>query len=175
MYNLKTSRLYLQPLERSHLNTFHQLIIHPDVRRFLCDNQILPQERVASWIEESCALFATNQFGLWAMFPHPRIASQENTLIGFCGLWYFHTPPELELAFGIAPTHWNQGLATEAAQVILRYGFEQLQLDRIAASADAPNAASLRVMQKLGMTEVRRSIANGSELVHYSIAREELC
>lgn len=55
------------------------------------------------------------------------------------------------------------------------YGFEQLKFDRIAANADVPNVASIRVMEKLGMTEVKRSTNNGSELVHYLIAKEESC
>lgn len=52
-------------------------------------------------------------------------------------------------------------------------GFDTLQFDRMAASADAPNLAAVRVMQKLGMSWVRRSTVNGSELVHYSIAQEK--
>lgn len=169
MYDLQTPRLNLRPMERSDLHAFHRLIIDPEVRRFLCDGQCLPEEQIADWIETSNDLFKTNHFGLWAVSPR-----QQTVLIGFCGFWYFHTPPELELAYGIAPNYWNQGLATEAAQALMQYGFDKLQFDRIAASTDAPNLASIRVMQKLGMTESRRSTPNGSELVHYSIAREEL-
>lgn len=177
MYKLQTAQLYLQPVERSNLDTLHQLIIHPDVRRFLCDGKILAKEQIEAWIEESLSLFATSHFGLWIVVPNLSREHSHNhsskALIGLCGFWYFHTPPELELLFCIAPEYWNQGFATEAAQALIHYGFEQLTLDRIAASADVSNTASIRVMQKLGMTEVKRSIHNGSELVHYSIAKEE--
>lgn len=168
MDDLQTPRLNLRPIKRSDLDAFHQLVIDPEVRRFLCDDQILSREQVIDWIEISHTLFRSNHFGLWAVFPR-----HEKELIGFCGFWYFHTPPELELVFGVAPDYWNQGFATEAAEAVMKYGFDRLQFDRIASSADAPNLASVRVMQKLGMSWVRRSTVNGSELVHYSIAQEK--
>ena len=55
-----------------------------------------------------------------------------------------HQPPQLELLYGIAPEHWNKGLATEAANAIIRHGFDTLGFERIEASTDAPNAASVR-------------------------------
>jgi len=148
MNELHTARLYLQPVERSDLDTLHQLIIHPDVRRFLCDGEILAKEQIEAWIEESLSLFATNRFGLWIVVPNlSREHSPNNhfsrALIGLCGFWYFHTPPELELLFCIAPDYWNQGFATEVAQALIHYGFEQLTLDRIAASTDVSNTASI--------------------------------
>ena len=177
METRQTPRLFLRLITPSDLDALHQLVTHPNVRRFLCDDQILTQAQVADWINESQALFETKRFGLWGVLLRSRLCSTEDSteeLIGFCGFWYFHTPPELELVFAIAPDYWNQGLATEAAQALIHYGFEHLLLDRIAASADTPNVASVQVMQKLGMKFVRRSVANGSDLVHYSIAREAL-
>lgn len=104
MCSLQTARLYLQPVERSDLDALHQLVIHPDVRRFLCDNQILAKEQVEAWIEESLILFAANHFGLWVVVPgleqdYLSQNHQARELIGFCGFWYFHTPPELELLY----------------------------------------------------------------------------
>ncbi len=43
------------------------------------------------------------------------------------------------------------GYATEAARAIVRFGFEELGLHRIAAWTVADNAASIRVLEKLGM------------------------
>jgi RimJ/RimL family protein N-acetyltransferase len=57
-----------------------------------------------------------------------------------------------ELGYSIAPAHWGQGLATEAAGAIIDVAFEAYpELNRIRANADARNLASLRVMEKVGM------------------------
>mgnify|MGYP000078272308 CR=1 FL=1 len=56
--------------------------------------------------------------------------------------------------------------AVEAAAATLRFVFSQLQVDRIAGRTDAPNAASIRVLQKLGMHPVSEE-----GMVCYSIDR----
>jgi ribosomal-protein-alanine N-acetyltransferase len=56
-----------------------------------------------------------------------------------------------ELGYWIGTPYWGNGYATEAAKAILRYGFEELNLNRIYASHFATNPASGRVLQKVGM------------------------
>ncbi len=51
----------------------------------------------------------------------------------------------------IDPNYWGLGYATEAAQAILNFGFQELQLHRIWAQVLAENSASQRVLEKLGM------------------------
>ncbi|MDY6781550.1 MAG: GNAT family N-acetyltransferase [Cyanobacteriota bacterium] len=57
-----------------------------------------------------------------------------------------------ELGYWIGKPFWGQGYCTEAAQILLRYGFTSLKLHRIHASHFVKNPASGRVMQKIGMT-----------------------
>ena len=75
--------------------------------------------------------------------------------------------------FWLVPEYWGQGLATEAAQAWLRYGFEELGLAAIYAGADPPNEASLRVIERLGMKLPRRATVNGLEVIYYSLTRAE--
>lgn len=46
---------------------------------------------------------------------------------------------------------WGQGLGTEIARLLCRFGFEELQLHRIEATCDPRNVASRRVLEKAGM------------------------
>jgi ribosomal-protein-alanine N-acetyltransferase len=55
------------------------------------------------------------------------------------------------IGYNVARTLWGRGIATEAARAVVAYGFEELGLGRIYATADSRNEASIRVMQKLGM------------------------
>ena len=71
------------------------------------------------------------------------------------------------------PEHWSRGLATEAAKAMIQFGFEQLGFERIIASADAPNVASHRVMEKAGMAFDKRVTVDGLDTVYYSVVREK--
>lgn len=56
-----------------------------------------------------------------------------------------------ELGYWLGVPHWGKGYATEAAQAMLRYGFEELRLHRIFASHFKHNPTSGKILKKLGM------------------------
>jgi [ribosomal protein S5]-alanine N-acetyltransferase len=58
---------------------------------------------------------------------------------------------EWELGWSLRRDLWGQGYATEAASAMMRFAFEQLGAHRLVAFCHSENAASVRVMQKLGM------------------------
>ncbi len=70
--------------------------------------------------------------------------------IGRCGLlpWTIDGQNEVKVAYLISKTYWGQGLGTEAAQAILDYGFEKLNLSRLICLVDEENLASIRVAEK---------------------------
>ncbi len=163
---IETERLRLRPLRAADRNDLHHLFTDPDVRRYLWDDQVLPIEQTWAVVSESLRRFGTDGTGLWAVYRSGRAP-----VAGFGGYWPF--PAGLEILFGLAPVHWGRGLATELVRTLLRYGFEELGLDRVDGSSDAPNVASLRVMEKAGMHEVERIAKGGRETVRYSLSREE--
>lgn len=55
-----------------------------------------------------------------------------------------------ELGYEIAPTHWGQGFATEAASAMLEFGFRFLDLRRVRSHCIAENGGSARVLKKVG-------------------------
>ena len=59
-------------------------------------------------------------------------------------------PGNLELGYWLAPGHWGRGLATEAAQAMVVYGFEKLGAEALTSGHFADNAASGRVLEKAG-------------------------
>lgn len=56
-----------------------------------------------------------------------------------------------EIGYVLHPDVWSKGLATETARMLLRFGFDQLQLHRISATCHPDNHASARVLQKAGL------------------------
>lgn len=63
---------------------------------------------------------------------------------------------EADLGYELAPEHWGQGYATEAARAMLAFGFDELKLHRIWAQCLAENRASARVLERLGMRQEGR-------------------
>ena len=75
------------------------------------------------------------------------------TLVGSCGLDVAADPSSAaELYYVLRRESWGRGYATEAARALLDFGFSTLGLHRIWAHASPDNPASLRVMEKAGMT-----------------------
>ncbi|MGA1979801.1 MAG: GNAT family N-acetyltransferase [Sedimentisphaerales bacterium] len=72
-------------------------------------------------------------------------------LIGAIGLTINKEHENAELGYWLGRQYWNKGYCTEAAKAVLRYGFEELGLNRIQAQHFKRNAASGRVMRAIGM------------------------
>lgn len=93
------------------------------------------------------------ELGLWA-----TIHKETNTFIGRCGLlpWEIDGKLEIEVAYLLDKNFWHQGLATEAANGILKYAFEKLNLSRIICLMDPDNIASQNVAKRIGMKLERK-------------------
>ncbi|MCI0692329.1 GNAT family N-acetyltransferase [candidate division KSB1 bacterium] len=164
---IQTRRLSMRPFTMNDVDVLHRLWTDPQVRKYLWDDIVIPREQAVEVVESSIASFEQRGFGLWAVFP-----KNEDELIGFCGFRLFDDPPEVEILYGILPSHWRQGLATEAAIAMLRCGFEEHGFERIFAGADPPNTASFCVMEKCGMKFAKRMFINNIETIYYVIPRE---
>jgi RimJ/RimL family protein N-acetyltransferase len=74
------------------------------------------------------------------------------SLIGICGIRLDEPGSHQgEIGYELAPQHWGQGYASEAARRVVAHGFGPMGLHRIAADCVAENTASAHVMEKLGM------------------------
>ncbi len=60
--------------------------------------------------------------------------------------------PCVEIGWRIVPKFWGRGYATEAALASVKSGFEELGLEELVSFTVPENLASLRVMEKIGMT-----------------------
>ena len=168
MPRLNTARLELRPFHADDRDELHALFTDPVVRRYLLDDRIVPRSWVVEEIKTSAARFADVGCGLWCVRErgaHP--------IIGFVGYRPFGRPRELHLLYGLRPAAQGRGYATEAAAEALRYAFEELGFDDVGAAADVPNAASIRVLERLGLREAKRTEEGVAGTVSFRIVREE--
>jgi GNAT acetyltransferase-like protein len=74
---------------------------------------------------------------------------------------------EVEVAWHVKRTLWNQGLATEAARTAMQLGFGRFGLPSLVAIIHPDNHPSRRVAQKLGMAEERPLVVDGAPTIVY--------
>jgi RimJ/RimL family protein N-acetyltransferase len=166
---LETPRLCLRPLGEADRERLHLLCAQTEVRRYLFDGRDPSRAETHTIVADSRASFAARGFGLWGL--RGRSAAD---LVGFCGLATLPRLDAVEILYALSVDRWGAGLATEAARSVLRFGFERARLDRIVGEVDAPNQASARVLERLGMRRETEVEHEGRPLVQYAISRDEL-
>jgi len=100
-------------------------------------------------------------------------------VMGAIGLVVDRTHNRAELGYWLGVPFWGKGYTTEAARAMLRFGFEELLLNRIFADVFSRNTASQRVLQKIGMKHegtLRQQFRKWDEYVDvecYGVLRSE--
>jgi [ribosomal protein S5]-alanine N-acetyltransferase len=117
-----------------------------------------------------------NGTGAWWAFS----LKEDDKLLGACGLNDLEAAHrKAQIGFWLLPEHWGKGYIPEAAEAVLKYGFAQMDLNRIEAIVEGGNNQSAKVLQKLGFTcEGRlreREIKNGRfiDLLYFGLLRRD--
>jgi RimJ/RimL family protein N-acetyltransferase len=167
---LTTERLTLRPFDVADVPELLELFTDADVRRHLLDDIIVSREWVEEEIASSRARFGDDSCGLWALRKHG-----EERIVGFVGFRPFFGPPELQLLYGLLPSHWGRGYATEAAAAAIDFAFGVLGLQEVRAASDAPNVASIALLRRLGMRERLRTAdrMSGEGTVFFGLAASD--
>ncbi|BCU77114.1 GNAT family N-acetyltransferase [Luteolibacter sp. LG18] len=144
---LETERLVLRPFAIADGPRVQQLA--GDRRVAEMTSQIphpYPDRMAEIWIASHPMLWRNRKLAPFAV-----TLRGSGELIGAISLRLFAQGPRAELGYWIGVPYWNRGYATEAAREVLRFGFEDLDLQGIQATHLLNNPASGRVMEKLGM------------------------
>jgi RimJ/RimL family protein N-acetyltransferase len=161
---LETPRLILRPFRESDLEAAHIWFSDPEVFRFYTYGPYRSLEETAKRIDEYGRQFEKNGFGTWIVIDKPT-----GIPIGDAGLKLEEDTGEVHVGYKLARSYWGQGLATEAAQAWVTHGFDNLGLNRIAAFIHPQNAASIRVVQKLGFSFCRQKREAGIDWSVYEL------
>jgi [ribosomal protein S5]-alanine N-acetyltransferase len=163
---LNTERLTIRPLEASDLDVINTVLNEA----FGGSTSLETRKQWLDWTMlgyEVQAQLNQPPYGERAI-----VLKKTNELIGALGLVQSYEPfeklpffasrlkasitnkstPQIGLFWGIHPKHQKQGYAVEAAQALINFMFETMRLHYIVATTEYDNQASIRTMQRLGMT-----------------------
>lgn len=108
--------------------------------------------KVAQGLDADVAAFTGGGHRRWTIW-----LRDENRRIGRCGLFHVMTEAapdglrgQQEIGWTLAEAFWGKGYAGEAARAVLDFGFDTLGLPVIFAQTSDSNAASTRLMVRLG-------------------------
>jgi RimJ/RimL family protein N-acetyltransferase len=151
---VQTPRITLLPLADEHLEWEVELDSDPEVMRYLTGRASTRHEVEASHARRMAASLVVDGLGFWV-----GLVDDE-----FVGWWILQPargpdqpddPTVADLGFRLLRRHWRKGFACEGAGALVRYGFDDVGLDRIIAQTMTINARSRAVVERIGLRYVR--------------------
>ena len=145
---IETDRLILRQFLLDDYKAVYTFSSNKEVQKYTGDALLAYPEEAKNiikhvWYKD----YEKHGYGRWAVIYKP-----DNNLIGFAGLKYLPEFNETDIGFRFLPEYWGKGLATEASEEIITYGFNKLHLNRIIGIALPENIGSCKVLTKIGMS-----------------------
>jgi [ribosomal protein S5]-alanine N-acetyltransferase len=146
---LVSARLYLRDIKQSDVDAVHEYASSLEVVRH--------QEWGPNTVEQTEA-FVAGCLAEGAM-PESRTVNlglvlNNGRLIGSYRATLSEDGADAEIGYSLNPEFWGQGYGTEAALRLIEYLKDERQVRRVFATSRPENAASIRIMEKLGMRQV---------------------
>ena len=146
---LETERCVLRAVMLEDAPAIFHIMSDPRVTRYIGQQPMDAPDKALERVCKFQSLFNERTAIPWA------VASREDRqLIGTCVFWNIDRPNfRAEIGYILSPKWWGKGLMTEAAAAALKFGFTTMGLNSIEAQTDPENAASRRVLEKLGFIQ----------------------
>ncbi len=168
---IETDKFILRNLEPKDAQGMFELDSDPEVLRYLGNNPLISVDQSKKIIENVLKQYEKNGIGRWAI-----IDKETSEFIGWSGLKYEEKVRAFgyyDLGYRLKKKFWRKGIATETALISLDYGFNQLKLDKISATAHIENIGSNKVLQRVGLSFVETIKIDSEPCNWYSIVKEE--
>lgn len=160
---LETERLFLREHTEEDAEQAYLLNLDPEVIQYTGDVSFKSIAEAKQFLK-NYEHYKTYGFGRWAVI---NKSSQE--YLGWCGLKYSPELKEYDIGFRFFKKYWNKDYATEAAKACLELGFTKFAMPVIVGRAMRENKASIKVLEKIGLTYVEERTCGDQEGVLYKI------
>jgi RimJ/RimL family protein N-acetyltransferase len=144
---IETSRLTLRAFKDDDVDPLFAIQGNHDAMRYTYTAS--SRQDCAHWHRTFAALESALGFAPWTV-----VLRAEGCVIGWGGLSIDPFDPGwgIEVSYYFHPAYWGRGYATELVRATLQYGFGVLALEAIGAFVRPANVASVRVLEKCGLT-----------------------
>jgi RimJ/RimL family protein N-acetyltransferase len=165
----ETPRLILRQFTEADAPLILELNSDPEVLKYLHEPTLKTEDQAKKILLDIILPQYKNNLGRWAIHTKNNME-----FVGWCGLKYRPELDEIDLGYRLMQKAWGKGYATEAAQHTLDYGFKTLNLSLITARAHIENAASSRILEKIGMTFTGEDVVDNCPVKTYTKANQNV-
>ena len=145
---LETARLRLRWMVPADAPFILEITTQPSWMRNIGDRGVRDLETAEGYIRKGpLASYAARGYGLWC-----AVRREDGVPVGMCGIIKRDTMADPELAYAYLERFHGRGYGGEAALATMSYAREQLGLPRLAAIVNPANTASIRILERVGMT-----------------------
>lgn len=164
---LETARLLLREMTSDDATQAYLLNLDPEVIQYTGDSAFASIDEARQFLEQYDH-YRRYGFGRWGV-----IRKSDGAFLGWCGLKYTVELDEFDVGYRFFKRFWNFGYATEAARACLEVGFTRYDMPVIVGRAMAENQASIRVLEKIGLTFQKVYQFESESGVLYSLKKED--
>ena len=148
MPEITTERLVLRAMRVSDFEDMYDYAKREELTKFLLWSPHPSPAYSKEFLKFVMKRYRAGQFYDWAV-----VENQSGRMIGTCGFTSIDLEHrKAEIGYVINPDFQRRGYAPEAAGAVLKFAFEELEVNRVECRFMKENEASLLVMKKLGMT-----------------------
>ena len=159
-----TRRLILRPVRMSDAQDLYEYSRDPEVARHVLWDAHRSIHQTRAYIR-----YLLRQYRNCAPGTFVIALRETGKVIGTIGfMWIQEENASAEVGYSLGRAYWNQGIMTEALELVLDFGFRRLKLNRIEAQHEVDNPASGAVMRKAGMVRegtLRQRLCNKGKFV----------
>lgn len=172
--SIETERLILREMILSDDLGMFELDSNPEVHKYLGNKPVTHIDESKAYIENLRQQYIDNGTGRWAV-----ILKETNEFIGWSGIKLITETINnhqnfYEIGYRFMEKHWGKGYGTEAGLAFIDHAFNEMKVDAIYAYADAGNAGSRKILEKLGLYYVNSFVYDGEEEVWYEMKNPNL-
>ncbi len=168
-FKVQTQRLYIESLSDKDFEKIYSLQTDPKVMKYIGGVKTKEQSK------EAFSKLLNHQkkygFSLGCVF-----IKDSDEFIGVAGLIHREldeTKNEIEVGYWLFPKYWKKGYATELAAACLKWGFENLTIEKIAGMTYPENRGSQNVLKKLGMNFTSETTYRGTKVFHFEVSKDK--
>ena len=152
---IKTTRLILRPVVADDLPVFVEMYSNPDVVRYLY-NDVVAADEIPTFMSRYMNGVVPSE-GEWLSLA----VEYQGEMMGLVSVCYSSAEHrQAEIGFTFSPRGQRHGFATEAAQRMLSWCFEELHVHRVVGRIEARNQRSEQVLKRLGMRKEAHLVQN---------------
>ena len=151
MIVLETQRLTLRHATSGDADFMLRLLNEPSFIRFIGDRGVRTLDDAERYIADRLVgSYERHGYGLYVVERR-----EEPGPIGICGLVKRDALPDADIGFAFLPEFWSAGYAYESAAAVKQHALEALGMSRLLAITNDDNVASIRLVERLGLSYVR--------------------